>query len=146
MEDFLKKNWEDSHKKIKGWLERWNWLHPKMSFRCRIRIANNLLFSSLWHKIMCVDPPAPLLSQIQKVLVDFNWDRLHWIPQSVLFCTKDEGGGQGLVHLASRSTAFCLQFLQRLLTGPKDILWRLLSHCILWCFKGLGQDFNLIRF
>ncbi|KAI3373012.1 hypothetical protein L3Q82_023446 [Scortum barcoo] len=46
-----------------------------------------------------------LLSRIQAVLVDFFWDRLHWVPQSILFLPKEEGG-QGLVHLASRGAAF----------------------------------------
>ncbi len=29
--------------------------------------------------------------------MDFFWDNLHWIPQSVLFLAKEEGG-QGLVQ------------------------------------------------
>ena len=40
---------------------------------------------------MCVDPLAPVLTQIQKDLVAFIWDKLHWIPQSVLLLPKDEG-------------------------------------------------------
>ncbi|KAI3372190.1 hypothetical protein L3Q82_007029 [Scortum barcoo] len=36
------------------------------------------------------------------LVVDFFWDRLHWVPQSILFLPKEEGG-QGLVHLASRA-------------------------------------------
>lgn len=63
--------------------------------------------------------------------------------QSVLFLLKDEGS-QGLVHLVSRSTIFHLQFFQRLLTGPKDSLWRPLFRCILQCLNGLGEVFNLL--
>ncbi|KAK3554321.1 hypothetical protein QTP70_020808 [Hemibagrus guttatus] len=47
----------------------------------------------------------------EDLLVDFFWDGLHWIPQSVLHLPKEEGG-QGLVQLASRTAAFRLQFLQ----------------------------------
>ena len=101
-----------------------------------------LVSSSLWHRLAWVDPLVSLLFKIQLVLADFIWDKLHWVPQSVLFLPKEEGG-QGLVHLASWGTAFCLQFIQRLLTGPKDTLWRPLSRCILQGFKGLGHDFNL---
>ncbi|KAI3358172.1 hypothetical protein L3Q82_003167 [Scortum barcoo] len=72
----------------------------------------------------------------EAVLVDFFWDRLHWVPQSILFLPKEEGG-QGLVHLASRGAAFRLQFLQRLLTGPADLVWRRLSCCILQRCGGL---------
>ena len=67
---------------------------------------------------------------------------MHWIPQSVLFLPKEEGG-QGLVHLASRGAAFRLQFIQRLLTGPRDTLWRPLSRGILQHFNSLGLDFSL---
>lgn len=46
-------------------------------------------------------PHSNLLARVQAVLVDFFWDRLHWLLQAVLFLPKEEGG-QGLVHLASR--------------------------------------------
>ncbi|KAI3355854.1 hypothetical protein L3Q82_004224 [Scortum barcoo] len=107
-----------------------------MSYRGRVLILNNLISTALWHRLACVDPPVSLLSRIQAVLVDFFWDRLHWVPQSILFLPKEEGG-QGLVHLASRGAAFRLQFLQRLLTGPADLVWRRLSCCILQRCGGL---------
>ncbi|KAK3517607.1 hypothetical protein QTP70_012966 [Hemibagrus guttatus] len=101
-----------------------------MSYRGRTLVINNLAMSSLWHKLACVDPPPNLLASIQALLVDFFWDGLHWIPQSVLHLSKEEGG-QGLVQLASRSAAFRLRFLQRLLTGPKDLIWRPVAHGLL---------------
>ncbi|KAK3548302.1 hypothetical protein QTP70_009570 [Hemibagrus guttatus] len=94
-----------------------------MSYRGRTLVINNLAASSLWHKLACVDPPPNLLANIQAQLVDFFWDGLHWIPQSVLHLPKEEGG-QGLVQLSSRAAAFRLQFIQRLLTGPRDLVWR----------------------
>ncbi|KAK3565424.1 hypothetical protein QTP86_008243 [Hemibagrus guttatus] len=83
-----------------------------------------------------------LLTSIQALLVDFFWDGLHWIPQSVLHLPREEGG-QGLVQLASRTAAFHLQFLQRLLTGPKDLLWRPVVHGLLHKLRGLGLDRTL---
>lgn len=47
---------------------------------------------------------------------------MHWIPQSVLFLSSEEGG-HGLVHLASRGAAFRFQLVQRLLTGPSDLVF-----------------------
>ncbi|KAF1378060.1 hypothetical protein PFLUV_G00185660 [Perca fluviatilis] len=113
-----------------------------MSYRGRTLVINNLLASSLWHKLSCVDPPSNLLAKIQAVLVNFFWDKLHWIPQSVLFLPLEKGG-QGLNHLASRGAAFRLQFLQRLLYGPKDLVWRPLAHWVLNSFKGFGLTDSL---
>lgn len=89
----------------------------------------------LWGGILTVLlMQSDLLSQVQSILVDFFWDRLHWLPQAVLFLPKEEGG-QGLVHLASRCAAFRLQFVQRLLYGPQDLVWRPLARLILQCWR-----------
>ncbi|KAK3567956.1 hypothetical protein QTP86_027412 [Hemibagrus guttatus] len=136
--EFLNKNWEGSAEHVKGRLSRWKRLVPKMSYRGRTLVINNLAASSLWHKLACVDPPPNLLANIQAQLVDF-WDGLHWIPQSVLHLPKEEGG-QGLVQLSSRAAAFRLQFIQRLLTGPRDLVWRAASSGLLRTVKGLGLN------
>lgn len=134
---YVQKNWDDTVEKVKGRLNKWRWLLPKMSYRGRILVVNNLVSSALWHKLMCADPPASLLSTIQRLLVDFFWDKLHWVPQGILFLPKEEGG-QGLVHLASRWAAFRLQFLQRLLKGPEVLVWRPLAISILQRAGELG--------
>ncbi|KAK3524682.1 hypothetical protein QTP86_000650 [Hemibagrus guttatus] len=103
--EFLNKNWEGSVEHVKGRLSRWKRLVPKMSYRGQTLVMNNLAASSLWHKLACVDPPPNLLVNIQAQLVDFFWDGLHWIPQSFLHLPKEEGG-QGLVQLSSRASAF----------------------------------------
>ncbi|KAI3372192.1 hypothetical protein L3Q82_007049 [Scortum barcoo] len=51
---------------------------------------------------------------------------------------KKEEGGQGLVHLASRGAAFRLQFIQRLLTGPADLVWRPAARAVLASVLGTG--------
>ncbi|XP_053533103.1 transposon TX1 uncharacterized 149 kDa protein isoform X1 [Ictalurus punctatus] len=140
--EFLNKNWEDVVEKIKGRLNRWKWLVPKMSYRGRTLVINNLAASTLWHKLACVDPPPNLLSNIQALLVDFFWDKLHWIPQSVLHLPKEEGG-QGLIHIASRTATFRLQFIQRLLTGPERLVWRAAAYRLLHTVGGLGLDRTL---
>lgn len=53
-----KKNWEGSLEKVQGRLEKWRWLLPKLSYRGRTLIINNLVASALWHQLACVDPPA----------------------------------------------------------------------------------------
>lgn len=67
----VQKNWEGVIEKVKGRLDKWKCLVPKMSYRGHILIINNLVASSLWHKFACVDPPLYLLTKIQAILVDF---------------------------------------------------------------------------
>lgn len=66
----LEKNCENVLEKIEGRLKKWKWLLPSMSCRGRTLALSNLVSSSLWYKLTCVDPPSNLLSQIQAALVD----------------------------------------------------------------------------
>ncbi len=133
------KNWEGVVEKIEGRLKKWSWIHPKMSFRGRVLVINNLVASTLWHKLSCMDPPTGLLPKLQSILVNFFWDKLHWIPQSVLYLPKEEGG-QGMVHLQSRLSTFRLQFIQKLLNGSEDMVWRTTARAILQRVESLGLD------
>ena len=108
----------------------------KTSYKGRVLIINNLVASSLWNRLACVDPPTHLLPKIQSILVNFFWDKLHWVPQSVLYLPKEEGG-HGLVQWQSRTAAFRVQFLQRLLTGTVDyfiflMVWGWIGHSFGW--------------
>ena len=88
--------------------------------------------------VLC-DPPSGLLAEIQKKMLDFFWGGLHWVPQGVLYLSREEGG-QGLIHLASRTATFRLQFIKRFLTGPSDLVWRNMTSCILRDVSKLGLD------
>ena len=113
-ESMSKKNWEGVVERMQGTFNKWRWLLPRMSFRGRTIIANNLVAPVLWHRLNVLDPPDGLLARIQGIILDLFWDKLHWIPQDVLYLSKEEGG-QGLVHLESRKGAFRLEFLKSLL-------------------------------
>ncbi|KAK3521155.1 hypothetical protein QTP70_000521 [Hemibagrus guttatus] len=63
--ELLNKNWEGSVEHVKGRLSRWKQLVPKMSYRGRTLVINNLAASSLWHKLACVDLLPNLLANIQ---------------------------------------------------------------------------------
>lgn len=138
----VQKNWEGVIERVKGRLDKWRWLIPKMSYRGRILIINNLVASSIWHRVACIDPPSQLLVKIQAILVDFFWDKLHWIPQNVLFLPKEEGG-QGLIHLQSRVATFRLQFIQKLLLGSAECRWCAVAYVILRKLENLGLDKTL---
>lgn len=102
-ESFKRNNWDHVLEKAQGCFKKWKWILPNMSYRGRILVINNLVSSTLWHRLTCLDPPTDLLHKLQAS--DFFWDKLHWVPQSVLYLPKDEGG-QGLVHLDSRGATF----------------------------------------
>ena len=53
----LKKNWEGVLESIEGRLKRWMWPLPCVSFTGRTLVVNNLVSSSLWHRLVVVDPP-----------------------------------------------------------------------------------------
>lgn len=97
-DDVMKRNWQG----VVGRLERKKWVLSKMSYRGRVLIISNLVASSFWHRLACIDPPPDLLQKIRSVLGNFFWDGLHWVTRSVLFLPKDEGG-QGLIHMHGRS-------------------------------------------
>lgn len=141
-DSFILKNFEGVLEQLKGRLSKWKFLISKLSFKGRVLIINNLVASTLWHRLACVDPPARLLPQVQSILVDFFWDNLHWVPQSILFLPKEEGG-HGLIHVQSRAAAFRLQFIQQLLKGPIDSPWKSVACAILQTFNGLGCDRTL---
>ncbi len=68
-DSFLQKNWEGVLEKFKGRMDKWKWLY--MSYRGRTLIVNNLVASSLWHRLACVDPPPHFVSEVQAALVNF---------------------------------------------------------------------------
>ncbi|TWW74491.1 hypothetical protein D4764_14G0004940 [Takifugu flavidus] len=59
-----------------------------------------------------LEPPSGLLEQLQARVLSFFWDGMHWVQQGVLYLPREEGG-QGLIHLASRTATFRIQFIQR---------------------------------
>ncbi|KAI4876819.1 hypothetical protein NFI96_007221, partial [Prochilodus magdalenae] len=82
------RNWDGVVEKMEGRLARWKWIRPQMSLRGRVLVINNLAASVLWHRLSCVDPPVGLLARLQAIMVDFFWDRLHWVAQVDLVWRK----------------------------------------------------------
>ena len=118
--DYMKRKWENTLEIVEGSVRKWRWIFPKLSCKGRVLVLNNLVSSMLWHRLTCVEPPPDLLPKVQAILVDTFWDKLHWLPQSLLYLQKEEGG-HGLMHLASKRATFWLEFIRRFLTGPKEV-------------------------
>ncbi|TWW62350.1 Transposon TX1 uncharacterized 149 kDa protein ORF 2 [Takifugu flavidus] len=137
--EFERRNWLDVLEKIEGKIQKRKWLLPRMSYRGRTLVLNNLVASVLWHRLNCAEPPSGLLGQLQARVLSFFWDGKHWVQQGVLYLPREEGG-QGLIHLASRTTTFRIQFTQRFLTGPADLMWRDVARCVFRRVSNLGLD------
>lgn len=58
-----------------------------MLYRGRLLVINNLI-AFLWHKLACVDPSPCLLAEM--LYGGALLDKLHWVPQSVLYLPKEE--------------------------------------------------------
>lgn len=113
-ETFVKKNWEGMLEKVSEKLSRWKWVLPKLSYRGRVLVINNLIASMFWHKMTVLNPPNDIVSGIQRMLIDFFWSGYHWTKAAVLYLPVNEGG-HGLIDIKSRIMTFRLQVAQRLL-------------------------------
>ncbi|KAL7840946.1 hypothetical protein AOLI_G00262690 [Acnodon oligacanthus] len=89
--------------KVSARLSKWNWLLPRLAYRGRVLVASNLAASTLWHRMMVLEPPEELIRRLQRKVVDFFWSGQHWTRAAVIFLPVEEGG-QGLVEIRSRVT------------------------------------------
>ncbi|KAJ3605666.1 hypothetical protein NHX12_027711 [Muraenolepis orangiensis] len=118
-EAFKARNWEGAKEKVCARLSKWKWLLPHMSYRGRVLVANTLVASTLWHRLMALTPPRNLVSSIQQEIVDFFWSGRHWVRAAALYLPLAEGG-QGLICIQSKIASFRLRTVSRLLydCGP----------------------------
>jgi len=47
--------------------------------------VNNLIASALWHKLAVLEPPIGILMKVQRMVVDFFREKMHWIPLFYIF-------------------------------------------------------------
>ena len=97
-----RKNWEGVLEKVEGKPAKWRWLPPHMSYRGRVLSINNLVASTLWHRLKCLEPPAGLLQKVQTVILNFFWDKLHW----VCIISSKRRGGAGVSSPGEQSGCF----------------------------------------
>jgi len=109
--------------------EKWKWLLPWLSFKRRTLIINNLVASSLWHRLACVDPPVGLLPKTVSCFGTFCIESL----KVICFWLKKI---EARVHLASR----CANHLQKFMLGSERLVWTPVAQCILCSISGLSLD------
>uniref|UniRef100_A0A669D6D2 Reverse transcriptase domain-containing protein n=1 Tax=Oreochromis niloticus TaxID=8128 RepID=A0A669D6D2_ORENI len=140
-DDLVKQNWEGVREKVEAKLSKWNRLLPYLSYRGRVLVANNLVASSLWHRLLVLVPPPGLLEEVQRLLVKFVWSGQHWLRAAGLYLPVAEGG-QGLIDVLSRTATFRLQTAQRLLYGCGHS-WMFSAQLLLRRAGRLGLDKHL---
>ena len=140
-EEFQKRNWEGLLEKVCARMSKWKWLLPQLSYRGRVLVANNLIASMLWHRLVILPPPPGLIEEIQRALVNFFWSGQHWIKAAALYLPVREGG-QGLIDIPSRVRAFRLQTAQRLLYHF-GVSWADTARLLLRRGGQLGYDKHL---
>lgn len=104
-------------------------------------MANNLAASTLWHKLIVLEPPSDLICNIQRKIVDFFWSGEHWTRAAVLYLPVHEGG-QGLVDVKSRIVAFRLQAVQKFLY-QEELAWTQTACAFLQKVESFGLDKHL---
>ncbi|KAK3568224.1 hypothetical protein QTP86_000687 [Hemibagrus guttatus] len=139
--DFQIKNWEGLVGKVCTKLSQWTWVLPQLSYRGRVLVTNNLIASLLWHRFTVLEPPEPLIKEVQKRIVNFFWAVQHWTRAPVLYLLLQEGG-QGLIDLSCRVRTFRLQAAQRLLYG-EGLAWADMAYALLWRVEDLNYDKHL---
>ncbi|KAJ3586646.1 hypothetical protein NHX12_013042 [Muraenolepis orangiensis] len=148
-EDFKAKNWEGVKEKVCSLLSKCKWLLPQMSYRGRVLVANTLVASTLWHRLMALTPPRNLMEDIQREIVDFFWSGRHWVCGAALYLPLAEGG-QGLICIQSKMASFRLRTVSRLLydCGPSWLNFGKLLLRSVWRRRGgprwdfLGPDYS----
>ncbi len=70
-DEYRMKNWEGLVEGVLVKLSKWKWLLPQLSYRGRVLIANNLIASTLWHKLMVLDPPRNIIDEIKSLWLSF---------------------------------------------------------------------------
>lgn len=98
-----------------------------------------LVSFSLWHRLACLDP-WNLLADTH--FIWFFGDRMQWVPRGALY-RPNRGRWTRTGTFGSEGAAFHLRFVQRLLLGPKDLVWRPLARSLLHMFNGLGLHNSL---
>eukprot|EP00061_Rhincodon_typus_P011633 g36801.t1 len=77
----------------------------------------------LWYQLVPLVPSPGFVTDIQKTLVHFFWDKkMHWVMAQVLSLPIEEGG-QLLVVIHTQVATFCLQTLQRCLYVEHPPRW-----------------------
>lgn len=84
-DQYIQKNWDDIFEKVSGRLQKWRWLLPRLSYRGRVLIINNLAASMMWHCLNVLDPSKELLQRLQKTFVEFFFG-MGFIGSPLQFC------------------------------------------------------------
>lgn len=104
---YERKNLDGVMEKVCAWLLKWKCLLPQLSPQGRVLVANNLVVSTLWLRLIMVTPPIGWIEVVQRTIVDFFWSGQLWMRPAVLFLSVEEGG-QWLADVVAKMASFQL--------------------------------------
>ncbi len=67
-EGFLKERWEGVKEMVCTQLSKWKCLLSQLSYRRRVLLDNNLVASTLWHRLIALTAPR---EDVQRPIVNF---------------------------------------------------------------------------
>ena len=94
-DDWVQKKWEEAVSATTTKLAKCKWLLSRVLYRMQTLIINGPVASALWHRLVVLNPPAGLLREIQRQLLNFFWLGHHWLKAAVLNLPVQEVGGFG---------------------------------------------------
>ena len=112
------------------------WKGRNLSLIGRVRVINIYILSRLWYGTEIFSIPNNLLTEIERDIPDFVWNKeKHEISKQLLMSCESNGGLQ-LVDIQSKIGAQRLSWLAKDLKLPYDDFNRKIADEILGTFKG----------
>ena len=109
----------------------------------RVRVINIYMLSRLWCRTETFSVPKNLLTEIEKDMLDFVWNKKkHEINKQLLMLCESDGGLQ-LVDIQSKIGAQRLSWLAKVLKLPYDDFNRKIADEILGTFKVFRADADM---
>jgi uncharacterized protein YcgL (UPF0745 family) len=132
------KNWTSLSAKVKGCLNNWTKYVQMTSYHGRKIICNQLAGSKLVHVLSVLTPPQSFILDIHKSMINFLWQKKHWLHPNNVF-TPIQKGGLGLTHLGAKIFSLRLKLAASLLQNPdsQDIITQL-HHYKMSFYEGVS--------
>ena len=121
-------NFEPKIKQMKSLFNIWK--QRRLSLKGKITIINSLAASLLVYPCTCLETPAKVLTQVNKLFLDFLWDNGSSKIAKYTVIRQINEGGLKLINLESKLSSLKLTWIKRSLMNP-NCTWNLILTEIL---------------